>query len=465
MRTVLIAIVACVLAVARGSEASFSMLEFSELVFGSQAIVIGRIERLRETDYDFRVEERIAGAPDGETLCVQRFKDWSCAARDPAYAEGQRFLSFLSRDKDGWRTRGAGCEGDVFLEGGKALVWMMPSAVWDTRKDLSESRLVAVLRALRSGYREVGAPGYVEAWRGLLTHADPIVVAGALEKLDGEIDVNPHPASAFADEIVGAVANADRGVRLYAAVRLRPWLGRSERDAAAKRFGEWSKSGRPEQRPAAAVARMELDPADAAGHTALILLLADESIPLAERDAAAAAVTSYEAPDLADVPLAKVDPVAREAVATIRDPSLLLHLCAYLAATRNDFEYPKPTDAEAQRAKWLKVLESPPPAAAPAPAPVAARDEDAFLTPEERAVFVPRDAKNRPLLARMVRTVRRAHNARKAGDAHAALDSYRDFCSALSAIDSAQRKVLLGLGVHVEEVAGEARALDASLSK
>jgi hypothetical protein len=65
----------------------------------------------------------------------------------------------------------------------------------------------------------------------------------------------------------------------------------------------------------------------------------------------------------------------------------------------------------------------------------------------------------------MVRTVRRAHNARKAGDAHAALDSYRDFCSALSAIDSAQRKVLLGLGVHVEEVAGEARALDASLSK
>jgi hypothetical protein len=449
---------ACLLIAARPAAARYTPPTFAELVFESPVVVVGRIETLREGDYDLRVEQAIAGAQGAETLRVRRFENWTCGRRARPYEEGQRFVAFLTRDGDRLCSVGGGCEGDVILDGARALGSVRPEALWATRGEaIEETRFVSAVRALVTGYREVGAPEYVEAWRGLLRHEDPIVVAAAMERLDAEAVVNPRPASAFADDVVAAVAHPERGLRLYAASSLGPWLGRAERDAAAKRFAA-PDPAHPELRPAAALARMKLDPFDPDRHAALIRVLADANVPLDERVAAAEAVASPRSRVPRDVPLAPIDPVARDAVVSIDDPTLLVRLCEYLANLRNRFPSYSKLNAEAVRAEWLRVLDAPP-AEQPADARSVVPDEDAFLSPVERTVLVPRDAENRPLLAKLVRTTRRARNAKRAGDPAAALDAYRDVLSAAPFVDDAQRKVLLALGVDLDEVGREGRAL------
>jgi hypothetical protein len=336
----------------------------------------------------------------------------------------------------------------------------VPHALRDSAGVMPEKRFLGVVRTLLGGYREVGAPGYAEAWSRLLRDADPMIVAGALERLDAEADVNPNPASAFAADLEACVAHRDRGLRLHAASRIGRWLGRTEREGAGKRLAAASQSTRPFLRPAAALACMELEPHDPRRHAALLRVLADEAVPVTEAAAVAAELISIDTTIPKDVPLAFVDGAARDAVASIRDPSLLAQVCAYLARLRGRYERPESADAERERANWLAILDASPRDDAPRDAPAAQPDPDSYLTPVERAVLVPHDAKDRPLLARLVRASRRAKNARRAGDSAAALDSYRDIFSAAMVLDDAQRKVLLQFGLDLEAASREARALD-----
>jgi hypothetical protein len=461
MRIVAALALGCVLLASRAADAKYTPLSFSRRVFDADVITVGTIEALRENDYDLRVETWIAGPAKAETLRVRRFVDWTCASRKAEYAVGQRLVSFLGRSDGELSAMGAACEGDVFLENGRAHVRFSPDVLDDSAEPLSEERLVAALRAVLSGYREVGAPGFVEAWRAVLAHEDPLVAATAMDRLDVEAEVNPGPASAFADALVDVVARPERALRLDAARRLAGWLDPPQRAAAGKRLGQAMLTGRADLRPAAALGWIAADPSDPARHAAAFELLADESVPLAERDAAAALLAHPDRPVPDGFDTSRLSRAARDAVARIRDPSLLLHVCGYAAWLHGRYEWPEPEDAAVEQAKWLDLLAKAPAPAGEAPIIPTPKD-DPYLAPAERAVFVPHHAENRAFIARVVRAARRARNADRAGDRTAALDAYRDMCSAAVAVRDGMKPVLRDLGVDLDELTKRARELVAS---
>lgn len=348
---------ACVLLVSRPATATYDPPSFSQCVFDSHVIVVGRIETLRDTDYDLRVEDWIAGANPAATLRVQRFKDWTCARREPAYATGQRLVAFLGRGDDGFFTVGGGCEGDVVLEDGVALMTVLPGGFGGWESPVPGSRFVEGVRALRAGFRGVKEPDFAEAWRALLTHPEPLVVATAIEWLDPRSSGGSVKSYQFTSELLAAMENPQRKVRLFAAGRIGDMLAPVRRPAIEEQLSVTARTGRPELRPAAALARLSIRPADVERHAEAVALLADESVPLEERDALAIALDRWPHGIPRKLDLARVDAAARDALPRIDDPSLLLHFCRYIDRLHEEPSYPRPKDAEAERAKWLKRLD------------------------------------------------------------------------------------------------------------
>jgi hypothetical protein len=367
MRWTATAGLALLLAAPRTVTADYSPLTFAELVFSADTIVVGRIEALRDGEFDLLIEERLLGADKAPTIAVRRFVDWQCARRTPKYAVGQRLVAFLEQGKDARWALGSGCEGEVELVDGRAVTHgglSLPSAAGDA---LSEKRFVAVVRALVAGPRDIGEPGFVEAWRARLRHADPIVAAASLARLDAEREVNPGPASAFAEDVVALVGRSERDLRLDAASALPRLLGRQEREVAAKSLDSMSRTGSAEVRIAADLAMHALD---------------------ANRRA---------------------------------------------ELRWNDVDEPLPSES--------------------------------YLSPLERAVFVPRTVGKRALVAKLVRSARRALNAEKAGDRATARDSIRDVDNARMDLDDDARRAVQDLGVDLDAIDKLARKLDADASK
>lgn len=460
-RLAVAAALACVLLTSRAADASYRPRTLAERVFGAEVVVVGTIDALRTEYYDLRVEEWLSGAPRSETLRVHRFVDWTCAQREPPYAVGQRLVAFLRSGERGLAEIGSGCEGEVDLENGTASLLFRPDGFDDDTQPLTEDRFRGALRAIFSGYREVGAPGYVDAWNRLLRHADPLVVATALERLDAEAEVNPGPASAFDVALVDVVARPERGLRLVAARRYERWLDPAQCAAAAKRLAQQARTGPAELRPAGVLGWIAAAPSDPDRRAAALELLADEGVPLAERDAVAEALASYGAPVPKGFDPAPIARVARETVLHLRDPALLLHVCGYLTQLHGGYVYPEPTDAEAERAKWLSRLAAAPAEQAVPPPRDPAPTDDRYLRPVDRAVFVPHDVQDRPFVARIVRAARHARNSDRAGDRAAALASYRDLCSAAVAVRDDVKRALLDLDVDLDALTKRARELAA----
>jgi len=131
-------------------------LELHELVAGAQRIVCGSITAVQDKTFDLAVERDLAGqgAP---TLHLERFFDWTCAARWAHYEVGQRVVLFL----DGGRAMGAGDEGDWPVVDGAAFApYRIHGLEPDARADgtsrgtpLMLDELAAAVRGHRAAFR------------------------------------------------------------------------------------------------------------------------------------------------------------------------------------------------------------------------------------------------------------------------------------------------------------------------
>jgi len=130
--------------------------ELHELVAGAQRIVCGSITAVQDRTFDLTVERDLAGqgAP---TLHLQRFFDWTCAARWAHYEVGQRVVLFL----DGGRAMGAGDEGDWPVVDGAAFApYRIHGIERDARSDgtsrgtpLTLDELAEAVRGYRAAFR------------------------------------------------------------------------------------------------------------------------------------------------------------------------------------------------------------------------------------------------------------------------------------------------------------------------
>lgn len=99
----------------RTAVADYVPTSFVDLVATSPKIAVGKITAVGRDTVTLTVEDVIVGpGVVGETLPVQRFRDWACAWRWSPYEEGQRVLMFLNRRRDDvpWVIRGSACEGE-----------------------------------------------------------------------------------------------------------------------------------------------------------------------------------------------------------------------------------------------------------------------------------------------------------------------------------------------------------------
>lgn len=95
-----------------------------DLMLGSDVIATGAIVNVAKDTYRLKVSTVLHGATlPGTTITIKRRHDWPCAVRDAPYAKGQKLLVFLAKtDTQGvWRTRSAGFEAELFVQGDTAL--------------------------------------------------------------------------------------------------------------------------------------------------------------------------------------------------------------------------------------------------------------------------------------------------------------------------------------------------------
>ena len=107
------------------SQADYEPLALHELFLGSDIIVLGAIEEVRDDTFLLEDYEVLSGPDPDRALEVKRFVDWSGNSRWNEYRAGQKVLLFLTRPgdelKDGprpWKIRGYGGEGEMPVEDG-----------------------------------------------------------------------------------------------------------------------------------------------------------------------------------------------------------------------------------------------------------------------------------------------------------------------------------------------------------
>lgn len=104
------------------ARADYAPTSLAQLLWTSDAVVVGRISSVEDRTFRFTVTRDLRGAG-AEALVVQRFQDWICAVRSKPYAVGQSLLLFLRRPdspeaggNEPWQILGAGDEGEIFLD-------------------------------------------------------------------------------------------------------------------------------------------------------------------------------------------------------------------------------------------------------------------------------------------------------------------------------------------------------------
>ncbi|MBW2464027.1 MAG: hypothetical protein JRH11_20430 [Deltaproteobacteria bacterium] len=103
--------------------ADYSPPALNDLVLGSDVIVAGEVVSLSATSFSLRIDDLITGQITTPEIEVQRFTDWTCAARWAPYRVGQRALLFLRRDASGkFQIRSGGGEGEMPIVGDHVYV-------------------------------------------------------------------------------------------------------------------------------------------------------------------------------------------------------------------------------------------------------------------------------------------------------------------------------------------------------
>jgi hypothetical protein len=402
----------------------FAPIRLSERIRSAAVIAAGRIEVLDEEEYSLRVERWIAGAPRRDLLRIRRFADWTCAARNRPYAVGERLLAFLEAERKGpFSVVGAGGEGEVLLEGGLARVEFAPVVDWV--RGVPEEPFLDAVAAYRALHPADAEPDAAERWNRILSHPNPFVVSTGLDDLgyrglrEREFDRTGLRVAGALFALLEGGAPEDRA----ALARHPAWhFGPATARALLPRFEALAASGEGGARVAGALAAAALEPADAARHSAFLDALADGSIPLEHRRAAAHRAGWYSwTPIRPAIPLEAVAPAAARGIRAAGDATLLRDILRYLGSTWGGEAAEAFHDPAPFRVRWLARLGFPegggePPAAAPR------SFRDPLLPPEEARVEVPEavPAHERAAVAFVVRSVRRARNAARVGDAAAA---------------------------------------------
>lgn len=98
-----------------GARFQYDRYQLHELCLEADVVVVGRIVDLDQHTFEVSISRRIAGGEVPERVRMQRFVNWTCAARFAPYKRDQELLLFLRRSRDGQSLRpiGAGCEGEM----------------------------------------------------------------------------------------------------------------------------------------------------------------------------------------------------------------------------------------------------------------------------------------------------------------------------------------------------------------
>lgn len=104
------------------SLASYVRLRALDLLVASDLVVIGKIAAITPFTFTVKVEHNIAGDLEDTEVTINRFEDWTCAARWTNYWPGQRVVIFadymFERAAEAdlsspWFIRGGGGEGEM----------------------------------------------------------------------------------------------------------------------------------------------------------------------------------------------------------------------------------------------------------------------------------------------------------------------------------------------------------------
>ncbi len=159
-------ILACASALtALPAEAKYAPVPLFDMIGASDLVIIATIDALPSARVmTLAVEEVIHGSPGSKTLDVQRFEDWTCAARWTPYKVGQKAMFFLWRDDTAgqWRVRSAGNEGELPIMGGS--VWLRGHGVepWPAGEH--------TVHGARFYGQEIDLATFVDAVRGYRVH-------------------------------------------------------------------------------------------------------------------------------------------------------------------------------------------------------------------------------------------------------------------------------------------------------
>lgn len=336
---------------------------------GADVIAVGTIVRLSADSYTLRVTRWVVGERPRKELRIRRFVDWTDASREQPYEMGQRLMVFLEKGSGGsFRARGAACEGEVFLEGGKAYLRFPPVA-----DIITEEELIEAIAELRETRLKRDGSDYAANARRLLESRRRLVRAATLQMLirDAVKWNRPGVEAQFEQLLLNAVVHAERDVRVTAA----SWLGMRlglRGVPVPKRLEELAVSGPPEARLAAALAAAFIERDDVRRHAVLLRRVSDADLPLEDRRAVAAEMIHIAKPrtrvagpaglvkgslrrEARKPTMADLRKPALEALAAIQDEEVAIGVLTYLAAM---FDIPEPVSANVDPLKraWVELF-------------------------------------------------------------------------------------------------------------
>jgi hypothetical protein len=351
------------------SAGKFAPMTLAQLA-GADVIAVGTIIRLSADSYTLRVTQWVAGERPRQELHIRRFVDWQDASREKPYEMDQRLMVFLKKGSGGaYRALGGACEGEVFLEDGKAHLRFPLVA-----DSMTEVDLVEAITELRETRLKRDDSDYAANARRLLESRRRLVRAATLEMLirDAAKWHGPGVEAPFGELLLYAVVHAERDVRVTAASWLGMRLGvRGAGQPVLRRLEELAASGPPEARPAAALAATFIEPDDARRHAVLLRTLSDAELPLDDRRAVAAEMIHIAKPrgsvrlgvpilgrggrEAARPTMTELRKPALEALAAIQDEEVAIGVLAYLAAMF-DIPDPVPANIDPLKRAWVQLF-------------------------------------------------------------------------------------------------------------
>ncbi len=419
LHRVLIALTALLSALVGTAFASYTRTSRGDLILLADVIAVGEISELTESHYTLAITTWVASPPSDDavrnSLRVRRFVNWTCAHRGRPYRVGERLLVFLRDDDGELRPMGGGGEGETWFESEPAL-----------------SEFADAVTTFRDGYVEIGADGWIPAWRSFLTHPSEVVVRMALAELVSGSFGNRGAGDFLFDEILACIERVDCPSRWTVVGDLDRVFSIEVQPRVLARLDELSAAGPLALRPAAALGALGLEPNSAARHRAYLRVLTDGELPLDQRRRAASEGKFLtNGGDIALLDEIRVDLVG--VLPRIDDLELLSEVITYLDSADGHGSYwTHASTAVAGRQRWLERLAEPFPARDVAAAlerrdtRERTRDHLRYLPAARRLIPVPRDVSrmDRIAVAGIARYIRAGLAAERADDISAALGAY-----------------------------------------